>query len=87
MFIITCNVNIFDLEQTVYKVNTETNEVTVLGRATFDNLDHFITTLCDKENIDVVKLGGVSAYAVKLKDRIEAESVARYKKGIQVDIL
>lgn len=85
MSIITCGVNIFDYEQTVYLIKDDgTNQI--LGKSTYDNLDHFITTCCDKYDVGQVKLGGLRQYTLPLKNRIEKESVARYNRKIEVNI-
>lgn len=85
MSIITCGVNIFDYDQSVYLIKDDgTNEL--LGKSTYDNLDHFITTICDKYNVDKVKLGGLHQYTSPLKNRIEKECIARYNKRIEVEI-
>ena len=85
MPIITCGVNIFDYDQTVYLLDDE-GKSQPLGKSTYDNLDHFITTVCNEHGVYKVKLGGLTQYTSQLKKRIEKESIARYGKKIEVDI-
>ncbi len=85
MSVITCGVNIFDYDQAVYIIKDDgTNEM--LGKSTYDNLDHFITTCCGNYNVDKVKLGGLQQYTMPLKERIEKEGIARYNRRIEVEI-
>lgn len=85
MSIITCGVNIFDYDQTVYLMKDD-GTTEPLGKSTYENLDHFITTCCSKYDVGKVKLGGLKQYTLPLKNRIEKESVARYSKKIEVEI-
>ena len=85
MPIIVCGVNIFDYDQTVYLYKND-HEMEILGKSTYENLDHFITTMCNKHQVYKVKLGGLNQYTLQLKERIEKESVARYGKKIEVEI-
>lgn len=85
MPIITCGVNIFDYDQTVYLYKND-HELVILGKSTYEHLDHFITTMCNQYQVYQVKLGGLKEYTSPLKNRIEKESVARYGKKIEVEI-
>ena len=85
MSIITCGINIFDYDQTVYLADDE-GKTEILGKSTYDNLDHFITTICNQRQVYNVKLGGLLQYTNPLKKRIEKESIARYGKKIEVEI-
>ena len=84
MTIIACSINIFDYDQTVYLVYNDKTKI--LGKCTYNNLDHFITTYCGENDVYKVKLSGLSQYTQPLKERIEKESVARYRKKIEVEI-
>lgn len=85
MSIIVCGVNIFDYDQTVYLMDSD-GKMENLGKSTYDNLDHFITTMCNEHKVYKVKLKGLLQYTSPLKKRIETESVARYGKKIEVEI-
>lgn len=81
---IACGINIFDYEQTVYLYKDKYTQV--LGKSTYENLDHFITTMCNEHDVFAVKLAGLTQYTQPLKDRIEKESIARYSRKIEVEI-
>lgn len=85
MPIIGCGVNIFDYDQTVYLMN-EDGTSQILGKSTYENLDHFITTCCNKNAVYKVKLSGVQQYTAPLKNRIEKEGISRYNRKIEVEI-
>ena len=85
MPIIGCGINIFDYDQSVIIINDD-GTTKQLGKSTYQNLDHFITTCCNENHIYKVKLGGLPQYTKPLKNRIEKESVARYGKRIEVEI-
>ena len=85
MPVIACGINIFDYDQTVYLYGND-GTVKILGKTTYDNLDHFITTMCDEHKVYSVKLKGLLQYTRPLKTRIEKESLARYKKKVEVEI-
>lgn len=81
MSIISCNINLFDMEQMVYLDDK------IIGRAPLESIDHLIVTLCNNHNVNDVYLKGVEAYTTPLKHRIEQEGVARYKNRINVKIV
>ena len=85
MSVIACGVNIFDYDQTVYLMDND-GKMEILGKSTYDNLDHFITTMCNEHKVYRVQLKGLVQYTSQLKKRIEAEGVARYGKRIEVKI-
>lgn len=85
MSVIRCGINIFDYDQTVYLLKDDGTEE-ILGKSIYNNLDHFITTCCGNYDVNKVKLGGLQQYTMPLKDRIEKEGIARYKKRIEVEI-
>lgn len=86
MRIIACSINIFDYDHTVYLVHEDGKTLEELGKSTLQHLDHFITTLCDQNDVTTVRLMGLPQYTAPLKKRIEDESIARYKKRIEVHI-
>lgn len=86
MPVISCGINIFDYDQTVYLVNENSKEVKVIGKSTYENLEHLLVTLCDEYNVNTIYLGGIMQYKAPLKDRIEKESLARYNRKIEVII-
>ena len=85
MPIITCGLNIFDYDQSVYLAKDD-GTMEPLGKSTLENLDHFIVTCCGKYDINKVRLVGLQQYTLPLKNRIEKESIARYSKKIEVEI-
>lgn len=85
MPVICCGINIFDYDQVVYLCD-ENNQMKELGKTPYQYLDHFITTMCNEQDVYRVKLMGLKEYTTQLKKRIEKESVARYGKKIEVEI-
>jgi len=85
MPVIACGINAFDYDQSVIIINDD-NSIKILGKSTYQNLDHFITTCCNKNNIYQVQLNGLKQYTKPLKERIEKEGIARYGKKIEVKI-
>jgi len=86
MSIITCAINIFDYDQTIYLINSKDNTNTIIGKSSYENLEHLLVTLCDKYNVSKIKLGGLKEYTSPLKNRIEKEAIARYNKKVEVEI-
>ena len=84
MPVIACDIKIFDYDQIVYLYDNDKTKI--LGKSTYQNLDHFITTMCNNYQICSVKLKGLIQYTEPLKNRIEKESIARYNRKIEVEI-
>lgn len=85
MSVIICNINAFDYYQTIYLYHDQ-EDFSILGKATFENLDHLIVTNCGENEINKVVLKGSKYYTVPLKKRIETEGLSRYNKRIEVEI-
>ena len=83
MPIIVCGINIFDYDQEVFLMDG--NQSKSLGKSTYNNLDHFITTCCNNTDTYQVRLAGLKNYTEPLKQRIEKEGIARYGKKIEVE--
>lgn len=87
MSVIYCHINMFQMEQTVILKANDDTDYKILGRAPIEHIDHLIATLCDEYGVKEVRLGGVKQYTVKMKERIETEFLARYKRKINVEIV
>ena len=84
---IFCPITMFALNQKIYSVDTEREDVTVeLGETTVDNLPEILLEFCDKEEINKIHLVGNNEYVKLVAQDITIYHETKYEKKKEIEI-
>ena len=85
---IFCELHMFDADQKIFIMDTETNELEYVSTASMVELPEIISATCDNKNLDAVLLMGNSVYCTAVAEDIIAFSKIHYKKNnLEVEVL
>lgn len=85
---IYCDINMFELDQRVYIVDSDSNIPEAVSITTLEDLPEVINTICNNEQIDTVCLGGCKAYVEELSESILTCAEKKYNQNnIIVEVL
>lgn len=82
--LIFCKINMFDAQQTVYKVDGAGRSV--VATVDMDNLGHTIATTCETTGCYNVRLDGAPAYTEEIADDIRVTYSLMYHKNQEINI-
>ena len=84
---IFCPITMFALNQKIYSVDTEREDVTVeLGETTVDNLPETLLEFCDKEEINKIHLVGNDEYVKLVAQDVAIYHETKYEKKKEIEI-
>ena len=85
---IFCELHMFDTEQKIFVMDTETGSLDYVASASIVELPEIISAACDNKNLDSVLLKGNSVYSAAVAEDIIAFSKIHYKNhDIEVEVL
>ena len=85
---IFCELHMFDMNQKICIIDTDTNEMEYVSMATMEELPEIISATCDNKNLDKVVLTGNSVYCSAVAEDIITFSKMHYgKNNLEVEVL
>jgi hypothetical protein len=85
---IYCELHLFDLNQTIYIINTETGDKEVVAKAALEEIPQVISAISNEQNISKVLLFGNSIISKAVSEDIIAYSKKHYNwNNIEVEVL
>ena len=85
---IFCNINLFDLHQQVYLIDTDANKEDCIGLTELDKIPEMICSLCDNKKVYKVILSGNKEYNNKLSNNILEYSKMNYNNNnIEIEVI
>ena len=87
MQVILCNINLFSAS-TIQVIDTDAKSIDFIQNVTSDNIVPAICALADKLNINEVRLGGSTNYALPFAEEIKtAYSLSYGNNNINVEVI
>lgn len=84
---VLCNLNLFDLEQTIYLIDDH-GKVEPIAATEVEQLSEVIAAICNEYDAHDVTLTGNRIYALNLADNIEEYGLKHYSNNkIKVEII
>lgn len=83
-----CEINMFDLHQNVYVVDSSTGNKECVAITTLEELPEVISAICDAREVYKVTLAGNSIYGAAVFEDILAYSKKHYNQNnIEVEVI
>ena len=85
MKILTCNFNLYDLHQSIYFIDEETNTIKKLCICTVDEIGNHMAQLANQLDINIIHLYGNDEYINDIVNRIQSSNYNSNNLKIEVN--